>query len=97
MARPRCACAARSLARYAYNLVLHHHGDMLYDGVQEEVRQHLLGVAQVVASNPDETLLQALGHKWRLHKVTMVMIRDILMYMVRHTCRWWCSCCWLCW
>ena len=59
---------------------------MLYDGVQEEVKTHLLAVAQIVATNPDETLLQSLGQKWRLHKVTMVMIRDILMYMVRARC-----------
>ena len=67
---------------YAYNLVLHHHGDMLYDGVRAEVRTRLLDVAKVVGENPDETLLQSLGQQWGLHKVTMVMIRDILMYMV---------------
>jgi len=69
--------------RYAYNLVLHHHGDMLYQGVKGEVRLHLSTVADLVGTNPDETLLRALDEKWRSHKVTMVMIRDILMYMVR--------------
>lgn len=69
-------------SRYAYNLVLHHHGDLLYNGVCETVRAHLEKVAAAVAASPDHNLLADLSGKWNLHKVTMGMIRDILMYMV---------------
>lgn len=71
------------LYRFAYNLVLHQHGELLYNGVHAEVKGHLKKVASVVDSQPNETLLEVLSAKWNLHKVTMVMIRDILMYMDR--------------
>ena len=89
----------------AYNLVLHKHGDLLYDGVQETVEMRLRSarprcvctlrsheddaqrsqVAEAVASSPDEQLLSQICEQWKEHQVTMVMVRDILMYMDR-TC-----------
>ena len=87
----------------AYNLVLHKHGDLLYDGVQETVEMRLRSarprcvctlrsheddaqrsqVAEAVASSPDEQLLSQICEQWKEHQVTMVMVRDILMYMDR--------------
>lgn len=65
-------------------MVLHKYGDMLYKGLQQVVDEHLKGVAEqkVVAANDDQFLTQ-LRYVWNDHKVSMLMIRDILMYMVR--------------
>lgn len=69
-------------------MVLHKYGDMLYKGLQQVVDEHLKGIAdeKVVAANDDE-FLQQLRAVWNDHKVSMLMIRDILMYMVR-SIRW---------
>ncbi|KAH8061434.1 hypothetical protein JL722_4054 [Aureococcus anophagefferens] len=40
-------------------------------------------VAEAVASSPDEQLLSQICEQWKEHQVTMVMVRDILMYMDR--------------
>mmetsp|Transcript_32787 Transcript_32787/g.101575 ORF Transcript_32787/g.101575 Transcript_32787/m.101575 type:complete len:147 (+) Transcript_32787:82-522(+) len=71
------------LYRNAYNLVLHKHGDLLYDGVKELVESQLRAVADIVVASPDEQLLNQICKGWREHQVTMVMVRDILMYMDR--------------
>jgi cullin 3 len=36
-----------------------------------------------VAASPDEQLLERICEQWKEHQVTMVMVRDILMYMDR--------------
>jgi len=69
------------LYRKSYNLVLHKHGDFLYNRVCECEQEHLSKVAEEVVSTPDEVLLQKLAKVWSDHKSTMMMIRDILMYM----------------
>ena len=71
------------LYRNAYNLVLHKHGELLFNGVKGAVTEHLSEVAAQIASRPDEQLLVELTERWDDHKVTMVMIRDIMMYMDR--------------
>jgi len=71
------------LYRHAYNLVLHKHGDLLYEGVRETVYTRLHSVAKLVAMSPDDQLLNQICQQWRDHQVTMVMVRDILMYMDR--------------
>jgi len=71
------------LYRNAYNLVLHKHGELLYAGVTESVTEHLRANAARVSSKPDDQLLAELTAQWDDHKITMVMIRDILMYMDR--------------
>ena len=38
-----------------------------------------------MAASPDEQLLSQVCEQWKEHQVTMVMVRDILMYMDR-TC-----------
>ncbi|KAH3761929.1 cullin C [Pelomyxa schiedti] len=71
------------LYRNAYNMVLHKYGDKLYKGLQEVVEEHLRNVAEVVASTPDDVFLITLNKVWSDHKVSQLMIRDILMYMDR--------------
>ena len=71
------------LYRNAYNLVLQKHGDLLYRGVSEQVKNHLRLVGEKVAQATDNNLLQEINDAWEKHTTTMVMIRDILMYMDR--------------
>ena len=71
------------LYRNAYNLVLQKHGDLLYEGVSEQVKQHLRAVGETVAQASDDDLLKVIDEAWRKHTTTMVMVRDILMYMDR--------------
>jgi len=71
------------LYRNAYNLVLHKHGELLYNGVKLSVENHLQETATAIARTPDETLLAELAVRWGDHQVIMVMVRDILMYMDR--------------
>eukprot|EP00743_Colponemidia_sp_Colp-15_P002799 GILK01003029.1.p1 GENE.GILK01003029.1~~GILK01003029.1.p1 ORF type:complete len:733 (-),score=137.04 GILK01003029.1:128-2326(-) len=71
------------LYRNAYNLVLHKHGELLYKGVNDTVKNHLKVVANAIAQATDDLLLQELSAHWQDHKITMIMIRDILMYLDR--------------
>eukprot|EP00928_Gymnodinium_smaydae_P013192 TRINITY_DN1481_c0_g1_i1.p1 TRINITY_DN1481_c0_g1~~TRINITY_DN1481_c0_g1_i1.p1 ORF type:complete len:698 (-),score=160.68 TRINITY_DN1481_c0_g1_i1:107-2200(-) len=72
------------LYRNAYNLVLHKYGELLYNGVHGVVADHLKAVAQTCTDCADDRLLEELKRQWDDHKTTMVMIRDILMYMDRN-------------
>jgi len=71
------------LYRNAYNMVLHKHGEILYNKLKKMVDKHLKIVAQKVASAVDEYFLSELNKSWIDHKTSMLMIRDILMYMDR--------------
>lgn len=71
------------LYRYAYNLVLHKHGSVLYEGVSSKLTEHLQGTVKQLAEVPPTSLLESVAEQWKEHCVTMVMIRDILMYMDR--------------
>lgn len=72
------------LYRNAYNLVLHKHGTILYEGVTEKINQHLMKTVHTLANDTHESqLLEASAEVWKEHQITMQMIRDILMYMDR--------------
>lgn len=71
------------LYRNAYNLVLHKHGTLLYEGVSEKLSSHLLATVERVAEVPDSSLLEEISKTWKEHQITMIMVRDILMYMDR--------------
>jgi len=71
------------LYRYAYNLVLHKHGSVLYEGVTSKLTEHLQETVQQLSEVHENSLLEAVAEQWKEHCVTMVMIRDILMYMDR--------------
>jgi len=72
------------LYRNAYSLVLHKYGELLYKGVQDTVKEHLKQVANRVICATDDELLNKLQDEWQDHRTTMIMIRDILMYMDRN-------------
>jgi len=71
------------LYRNAYNMVLHKYGDLLYSGLRQVVTDHLKEVSDNVSISLDNNFLNELNKAWSDHKVSMLMIRDILMYMDR--------------
>lgn len=71
------------LYRNAYNMVLHKHGERLYLGLKEVVTQHLEKVREDVLRCLRNNFLPTLNQAWNDHQTSMVMIRDILMYMDR--------------
>jgi cullin 3 len=71
------------LYRNAYNMVLHKFGDKLYTGLTDTITSHLRAVAADVQRANDEQFLVELKDKWDKHKLSSIMIRDILMYMDR--------------
>merc|ERR1719435_357919 len=65
-------------------MVLHKHGERLYSGLKEVVTNHLESkVRQDVLHALNNNFLQTLNAAWNDHQTSMVMIRDILMYMDR--------------
>ena len=72
------------LYRNAYTLVLHKQGQRLYNGMKEVVNNHLINkVRQDIISALHNNFLQAVNIAWEDHQFSMIMIRDILMYMDR--------------
>ncbi|KAG8183868.1 hypothetical protein JTE90_005332 [Oedothorax gibbosus] len=72
------------LYRNAYTMVLHKHGERLYTGLREVVTDHLVMKVRVdVLGSLRNNFLQTLNQAWNDHQTSMVMIRDILMYMDR--------------
>lgn len=72
------------LYRNAYTMVLHKHGEKLYNGLREVVTEHLMKkVRQDVLDSLNNNFLATLNAAWNDHQTSMVMIRDILMYMDR--------------
>lgn len=69
---------------YAYKLCLHKKGEMLYNGVSETVRRHLLVEVEHVSQVPSEVLLSAVKQLWDEFKTTVINIKDVLMYMDRN-------------
>ncbi|XP_014249624.1 cullin-3-A isoform X2 [Cimex lectularius] len=72
------------LYRNAYTMVLHKYGERLYSGLKEVVTNHLeTKVREDVLRSLHNNFLQTLNMAWNDHQTSMVMIRDILMYMDR--------------
>lgn len=58
------------LYRNAYNLVLHKHGTLLYEGVSEKLSSHLLDTVARLAEVPDSSLLEEVATTWSEHQVS---------------------------
>ena len=72
------------LYRNAYTMVLHKHGERLYNGLKEVVTAHLESKVRAdVLASLNNNFLHTLNMAWSDHQTSMVMIRDILMYMDR--------------
>ena len=69
------------LYRTAYNMVLHKHGEMLYDNVKKTTVDMLQPICQDLLNQPDEDLIKEITKVWDLEKYVIIMIKDILLYM----------------
>mmetsp|Transcript_24773 Transcript_24773/g.34140 ORF Transcript_24773/g.34140 Transcript_24773/m.34140 type:complete len:740 (-) Transcript_24773:166-2385(-) len=78
-----CGLSFEELYRNAYNMVLHNHGDHLYNGLVDTITAHLLEVGARIDATQGTTFLEELNTRWLAHNKSMQMIRDILMYMDR--------------
>ena len=58
------------LYRNAYNLVLHKHGTLLYEGVSEKLSSHLLDTVDRLADLPDSSMLEDIASTWSEHQVS---------------------------
>jgi cullin 3 len=57
------------LYRNAYNLVLHKHGTLLYEGVSEKLSSHLLATVERLADTSESSLLEDIASTWSEHQV----------------------------
>ncbi|KAI1712968.1 cullin family domain-containing protein [Ditylenchus destructor] len=72
------------LYQNVYKMVLHEHGEKLYNGLREVVVEHLQNnVRGTIVEAINGPFLQTLNRAWAEHKTAMGMIRDILMYLDR--------------
>ena len=71
------------LYRTGYNMVLHKHGEKLYENVEELLKVRSQEICKKVESETDVTFLEGLKREWQDHKRSLRMVRDILMYMDR--------------
>lgn len=75
------------LYRFSYNMVLHRHGDYLYNGLIDLLTEHLKGVAAVVKAQDPPAFLPELKRQWAWFSLSLGHVRDVLMYMDRHYVR----------
>lgn len=68
----------------AYSMVFNKHGDRLYNGLKEEIRDHIkTSVLKKILQSLNNNLLEALRYEWNEHQTSMTLIREIFMYMDR--------------
>ena len=60
------------LYRNAYNLVLHKHGTLLYEGVSEKLNSHLNDTVNKLAETPESSLLEEMSTTWSEHQVRCI-------------------------
>lgn len=75
------------LYRFSYNMVLHNHGDFLYNGLINLQRTHLAKVAAQVRNANPSAFLAEIQRQWNWFEISLAHIRDILMYMDRNYVR----------
>lgn len=69
------------LYRTAYNLVLHKHGELLYNGVKATTVELLQPIVDKLLRCGEDDLLRRINEIWQQEKLCIIMIKDILMYM----------------
>lgn len=72
------------LYRFSYNMVLHKHGDYLYNGLTSLLTTHLHTVASTVRQTDLPAFLPEIKRQWGWFSLSLAHVRDVLMYMDRH-------------
>ncbi|PXF49024.1 Cullin-3 [Gracilariopsis chorda] len=72
------------LYRYSYNMVLHKHGEFLYNGLTRLQTQHLDTVADIIKRTEPPAFLAEIKRQWCWFEISLAHVRDVLMYMDRH-------------
>ena len=72
------------LYRTAYSLVLHKHGEMLYNNVKATTVELLQPIAQKILNTHDDEFLKVLNKVWADEKLCIIMIKDILLLSLIH-------------
>jgi hypothetical protein len=67
------------LYRTAYTLVLHRHGQLLYNGFETSLRKHLQGVRAKFKDKSGMAFVTEVLAQWTSYHKSTQMIRDILM------------------
>jgi cullin 3 len=67
------------LYRTAYTLVLHRHGDILYNGFENSLRRHLRSVRDKIERKIGMSFVSEVLSQWSAYHKSTQMIRDILM------------------
>lgn len=65
-------------------MVLHKHGDFLYDGLTRLQTQHLHAVADIIKRAEPPAFLAEIKRQWCWFEISLAHVRDVLMYMDRH-------------
>lgn len=72
------------LHRAATKMVLSKHGEFLYNGVGESITRNLLIVVDTVSMEPNERLLESVSTAWNDHKISVIKIKDVLMFVEKN-------------
>lgn len=75
------------LYRLCYNMVLYEYGDLLYNGFQDVVAEHLENVRETIEKTPQDTFVAEINRQWWCFTVSIKKVGEILMYMDRHYVR----------
>ena len=62
-------------------MVLHKHGELLYNNVKLTIGELLKPIAEDLLNTSDEEIIVSLNKLWADHKLYIIMIKDILLYM----------------
>ena len=83
-AKQASSLSYEELYRTAYNLVLHKHGELLYNGVKSTTVELLQPIVEKLQKCNEDDLLKKINEIWQQEKLCIIMIKDILMYMDRN-------------
>ena len=75
------------LYRTAYELCLNRYGELLYNGVHDELSLCCQSIASRLADFTDESLVSSVIAAYADFRISLAMVRDVLMYMDRNFVR----------